>query len=50
MSATEAGTKPARVTRSGGPSRASLLAMQIALFLAIIAAWQIVSMFNLLPP
>ena len=42
--------RPVQATGTLGSRRASLLVMQIVLFLSIIAVWQAVSMFDLLPP
>lgn len=50
MSTTAARARSARAAQRKRPTRASFLAMQIALLLAIIASWQLVTTFGLLPP
>lgn len=50
MSDIEAGVRPAAASRPAAKGRTSMVAMQIALFLGIIATWQLVSMFDVLPP
>lgn len=50
MSTTEAPARSAAARRTEGNGRASMLAMQIALFLGIIGLWQLVSMYQVVPP